>query len=246
MSQGKSELAERDPSSPVSVSLVIPNWNGEDLLRIYLPSVVVATEAYPGEAEIIVVDDGSTDDSVGLLRRSFPSVRLVRHKRNRGFGRACMTGARAARHPIVVLLNSDMCVEPHFLAPLMIPFDDRSTFAASPLILDESGRMSGVTLSIPYLRRGKIRYRSFPAATLVTDGAAAPGPWYTLFPSGGACALDRRRFLDLGGFDDLFHPFYYEDTDLGFRAWRRGWTCRVVPASRVTHCHTATIARYFN
>jgi len=66
-----------------------------------------------------------------------------------------------------------------------------------------------------------------------------------LFPLGGAFAVRRDRFLSLGGFDDLFEPFYYEDTDLGFRAWRRGWTCVVVPESRVIHMHAGVIARSF-
>ena len=58
--------------------------------------------------------------------------------------------------------------------------------------------------------------------------------------------VDRERFLAIGGFDPLFHPFYYEDVDLGLCAWRRGWTCVVVPEARVTHGGSGTINRSFN
>jgi len=227
------------------VSLIIPNWNGEDLLRAYLPSVITAQEVYQKTSEIIVVDDASTDDSVDLLHRSFPTVNLVIHETNRGFGKACWSGALTAKHPILIFLNSDVRVEPDFIAPLIRCFEDPDIFAASPLIFDEDGTLSNVTITIPYFCRGKIRYRRFAVQLLLNHPPALPTSWFTLFPIGAAFAVDRSRFLHLQGFDDLFNPFYYEDTDLGFRAWRRGWKCKVVPESRVIHFHTGTIARSF-
>jgi GT2 family glycosyltransferase len=228
-----------------SVSIIIPNWNGADLLRANLPSVLVASENYKGDAEIIVVDDASTDTSVGLLREAYPGVKLVVHRHNEGFGRACWSGARAAGHPVLIFLNSDVEVAPGFIAPLAGSFEDPAVFAASPLIFNDNQNLSNVTVSIPYFRRGKIRYESSPLSLLMHNTSPLPYPWYTLFPPGAAFAVDRNRFTELRGFDDLFNPFYYEDTDLGFRAWRRGWKCIVVPASRVTHHHKGTIARSF-
>ena len=229
-----------------SVSIIIPNWNGADLLQAYLPSVLKAQAAYCGQVEILVVDDASTDNSVKILQQDFPGIRAVVHEHNRGFGQACWSGARAAQHPILVFLNSDVEVSPDFIKPLVTGLEDPAAFAASPLIFDGSGKLSNVTISIPYFRRGKIRYRSFPPRQLLSPVAALPKPWLTLFPIGAAFAVDRGRFIELQGFDDLFNPFYYEDTDLGFRAWRRGWQCIVVPESRVTHYHDAgTIGRSF-
>jgi GT2 family glycosyltransferase len=228
-----------------SVSIVIPNWNGEDLLRSYLPSVLEAKGKYPGRSEIIVVDDASTDRSVNLLMKKFPDVKLIAHQQNKGFGQACWSGALAARYPVLMLLNSDVKVDPLFVSPLANCFEDPNVFSASPLIFDEDNEISNETISIPYFRRGKLRYKSFPPQLLLNDKAGLRHPWYTLFPLGGAVALDKERFIALGGFDDLFEPFYYEDTDLGFRAWRRGWQCVVVPEARVTHYHQGTIARSF-
>ena len=227
------------------LSVVIPSWNGVSLLRRCLPSVLSAVAQYGGVAEVVVVDDGSADDSASMLAAEFPTVRVVRHPVNRGFGPACKTGIEAAEHPIVVLLNSDVRVEPGFLAPLAARFDHPAAFAVSPLILDSEGDLGNVTISVPYVRRGKIRYRSVPTGRLLEPGASQAGPWYTSFPLGGAVALDRSRFLALGGFDPLFEPFYYEDTDLGLCAWRRGWTCEVVPDSRVFHEGGGTIGRSF-
>jgi GT2 family glycosyltransferase len=226
------------------VSVVIPNWNGEDLLRTTLPAALAAANAYPGPAEVIVVDDGSTDASRDVVK-AHAGVRLVEHDRNRGFGPACLTGATSADHEIVFLLNSDARPDPGALAPLARAFDAPEVFAASPIVLDESGAFAGVTISVPYVRRGKIRYRKRDADSLAALTAPGLLPWYTFFPLGGAMAVDRARFLALGGFDDLFHPFYHEDVDLGFRAWRRGWSCVVVPESRVVHAESGTIGRAF-
>lgn len=228
-----------------SVSIIIPNWNGADLLEAYIPSILKAQAQYPEETELIVVDDASTDASVALLKEKFPDVKTIMHDSNQGFGKACGSGARAARHPVLILLNSDVKVYPDFIAPLVQPFEKYDVFAASPLILDQTGNPSDVTICTPYFRRGKIRYKHPPLDCLLQDTISLPHPWQTLFPLGGAFAVRRDRFLALNGFDDLFEPFYYEDTDLGFRAWRRGWSCVVIPESKVIHMHAGVIARSF-
>jgi len=228
-----------------SVSIIIPNWNGADLLQTYLPSVLQAQEKYGGEVEILVVDDASTDASLNLLREDFPDIKTVVHPHNLGFGQACWSGAQAAEHAVLIILNSDVRVAPDFIEPLVQCLADPMAFAASPLIFNGSGQLSNVTISIPYFKRGKIRYKSFDPQLLLSNGPHLPNPWLTLFPIGAAFAVDRARFLELQGFDELFNPFYYEDTDLGFRAWRRGWKCIVVPDSRVTHHHASTIGRSF-
>lgn len=223
--------------------MVIPNWNGADLLSENLPAVLEAARAYPGAVEVLVVDDGSEDGSRDVVG-AHPDVRLVTHERNLGFGPACLTGAENARQDLVLLLNSDARPEPDALLPLARAFDRDETFAATPLVIDPAGGVADVTINVPYLRRGRIRYRR-----LETEALSRSTPhslrWYTFFPLGAAILVDRKRFLSLGGFDPLFHPFYYEDIDLGFRAWRRGWSCVVVPESRVVHTGGGTITRSF-
>lgn len=229
-------------------SLVVPNWNGRELLRKHVPSLLEAARAHGGDVEVVIVDDGSADDSARVVETELAPARLVRHEKNQGFAAACLTGARAARHPVVVLLNSDVTVERDFLAPLLRPFADPGVFAVSPLILDGRGQVAKVTVNRPYLRRGELRWRGVDPERLL---ALSKRPLEerldlpSLFPLGGAVALDRARFLELGGFDPLYHPFYYEDVDLGLAAWRRGWRCVVEPRSRVRHEDGGTIGRHF-
>jgi GT2 family glycosyltransferase len=230
------------------VSIVVPNWNGRDLLRANVPGWLAAVRAFPGEAELVVVDDGSTDDSVQLLREL--GVEAVVHPKNAGFAAACLTGAKAANHAIVVLLNSDVvAIDEKFLAPLVVPFArDPSVFAVAPLVLDKKGEVAKISVNLPRVRRGELKWDGVDAGRLLDLAklpAETPLEIPTLFPLGGAVALDRARFLALGGFDPIFRPFYHEDTDLGLAAWTRGWRCLVEPRSRVRHDDGGTIAKHF-
>jgi GT2 family glycosyltransferase len=231
----------------LAASIVVPNYEGADLLRRYAPTWLAAAERAPGECEVVVVDDGSSDDSLDVLA-GLEGVRVVRHEQNRGFGAACHSGAMAASHPLVVLLNSDVAADPGFLPPLLAPFSDEEVFSVSPLILDSEGQPSKVSVNHPYLRGGDLRWRGVDPQELLRLSRLpldVPLEIYSLFGLGGAIAFRRERFLALGGFDPLYRPFYHEDVDLGLCAWRRGWTVRVEPRSRVRHDDGGTIGRHF-
>lgn len=228
-----------------SVSLVVPNYNGAELLRQHVPGLLAAAEAYPGDAEVVIVDDGSSDDSREVVAVELQPARLVVHQRNQGFGAACHTGVEAAQHPVVVLLNSDVSVELGFLAPLLEHFVDPDVFSVSPLILDREGAPSKVSVNHPYVRRGELKWRGVDPQQLLRLGDAPERrELWSLFGLGGAIALRRERFLGLGGFDPLYRPFYHEDVDLGLMAWRRGWKVLVDPRSRVQHLDGGTIGRF--
>ena len=222
-----------------AASIVIPNWNGLDLMEKYLPSVVAAVETLPG-SEIIVVDNGSTDGSGEFLRRNFPQVRVIALDKNLGFGGGSNIGFRAARHDIVVLLNSDMRVERDFLAPLLAGFTDEKVFAVSCQIFfsDPAKLREETGLTEGWWQQGALRVRHH-------DDPGIRELYPCFYGGGGSCAFDRRKFLELGGFDELLAPFYLEDTDLGFLAWKRGWKVLYQPASVVYHEHRGTIGRRF-
>jgi GT2 family glycosyltransferase/glycosyltransferase involved in cell wall biosynthesis len=223
-----------------AASVVIPNWNGRDLLAKYLPSVMEAMAANP-ENEIIVVDNGSEDGSVQFLRDQFPAVRVLALDRNLGFGGGSNEGFRAARNDIVVLLNSDMHVQPDFLQPLLEAFTDENVFAVSCQIFfgDPAKLREETGLTQGWWENGGLRVRHR------TD-AAVTQPFPCFYGGGGSCAFDRRKFLELGGFDELLRPFYLEDTDLSYEAWKRGWKVLYQPRSVVYHEHRGTIGKRFS
>jgi GT2 family glycosyltransferase len=223
-----------------AASIVIPNWNGRELLAKYLPSVLEATGGNPAN-EVIVVDNGSEDGSAQFVREQFPTVRLLALEKNLGFGGGSNAGVAEARNDIVVLLNSDMRVAQDFLAPLLEAFTNDKVFAVSCQIFfsDPDRRREETGLTEGRWHRGKLQ-----VGHRIDDQITEAFPCF--YGGGGSCAFDRRKFLELGGFDEIFAPFYFEDADLGYGAWKRGWQVLYQPRSVVWHEHRGTIGRHFS
>ncbi len=236
----KKALAPNQPPNNTSASVVIPNWNGRDLLAKYIPSIIEALSANP-DNEIVVVDNGSEDGSAEFLRDHFPSVRVLALDRNLGFGGGSNAGFRAARNDIVVLLNSDMRVERDFLVPLMEAFTDEAVFSvACQIFFSDPNKVREETgLTQSWWENGSLRVRH-------RDDPGIQVPYPCAYGGGGSCAFDRRKFLELGGFDELLAPFYLEDTDIGYLAWKRGWKVLYQPHSVVYHEHRGTIGKRFS
>jgi GT2 family glycosyltransferase len=222
-----------------AATVVIPNWNGRDLLAKYLPHLEAAL-AGNNANEILVVDNGSTDGSVDFLREHFPRVKTLALDRNLGFGGGSNAGFHAAANDIVVLLNSDMRVEADFLAPLLAGFADEKVFAVScQIFFTDPKRVREETgLTQGWWEDGSLRVRH-----RIDNGISDLYPCF--YGGGGSCAFDRKKFLELGGFDPLLAPFYLEDTDLGYMAWKRGWKVLYQPKSVVYHEHRGTIGKRF-
>ncbi len=237
---GRKKIVPSTSPDRTAASVVIPNWNGRDLLEKYLPSVVEAMSGNPRN-EVIVVDNGSEDGSAEFLHQNFPTVRIIALEKNLGFGGGSNTGFKAATNDVVVLLNSDMRVAPDFLAPLLEGFSDPDVFAVSCQILftDPNKVREETGLTQVWWEDG-----AFRVAHRMDDQVTGLFP--CSYPGGGSSAFDRRKFLELGGFDELLRPFYGEDTDLGYLAWKRGWKVLYQPASLVWHEHRGTIGKKFS
>jgi GT2 family glycosyltransferase len=228
----------------IPVSIIIPNYNGEQILANNLVSVVQAAESYPGESEIIVVDDASQDNSVQMITMNFPEIKVVEHDINKGFAEAIHSGIKSSNSPIIVLLNSDVRPDRNFLAPLIRWFSRDDTFSVSPLIFDQCGKPLRVSWNLGKIVRGEIRKRNWnleDARRLVRRGWVLK----SLYASGGSVAFRKEMFLQLHGFHPIYKPFYYEDRDLGTRAWKRRWQTIFEPESTVVHDHIGTIKRFF-
>lgn len=219
-----------------SCSIIIPSWNGRPLLERCLPGVLDAIDM--AHDEVIVVDDGSTDDTCVWIRTHYPAVVLERLPRNSGYGAACNAGVAQSQSDIVCLLNNDIAVDAAFLPPLLEHFRDDRVFAVNPQVFQADGEMPGGGLVRGYFHFGLLRLR------WSDSHEQRARPWLTLYANGAATAMDRRKFLELGGFDPLYAPFYSEDLDVSYRAYQRGWEIRYEPRSTMRHEHGATIKRY--
>ena len=229
-----------------SLSIVIPNWNGRDLLAEYFPSVVAAAEhrraGSGSESEIIVVDDASTDESLEWLRQNYGddgSVKIVELDQNVGFLSAVNHGFEAANNDLVFLLNNDVRVERDCIAPLVRHFEYEGVFA----VCCRAGRINSDRLDgggkIGEFERGF--WRVFLNYEAVPDEAA--GELISFFGSGGYTAYDRTKWRELGGFQEILAPNYWEDVEICYRAWKRGWKVVYEPDSHVDHLGSASMKR---
>lgn len=220
-----------------TVSVVIPTYNGRKHLEANLPSLLEATRGR-GNLEVIVVDDGSADGTRESLADRFPQVTLVALGANRGFAGACNAGASSAKGEIVYFLNSDARVLPGFLDPVLRGFSDPTLFAVGSREIPLQGEGT-LTLAVPFFRFGLFGHRYL-------ETAIPSHPIPVLFVSAGHAAFSREKFLALGGFDDLYRPFYWEDIDLCYRAWKRRWRVILEPESGVYHAGQGTISRFYD
>ncbi|MBI4386193.1 MAG: glycosyltransferase [Elusimicrobia bacterium] len=223
------------------VSVVIPAFDSRALLEKNLRALLTALKAEKFPAEIIVSDDGSTDETADWLGREHPGVKVLRSERRLGFQRAVAGGLDAAAFELVYFLNTDVEVLPGFLEPLRAHFERADTFAASSRPLKESaGAESSDELPVVRFRRGIWWHR------YVSTRVPLRHPVPTLFVSMGHGLFRKSMLRDLGFLDPRFEPFYFEDQDICLRAWRRGWRCLYEPKSTVRCRHQATIGRIYS
>lgn len=207
----------------MNVSIVIPNYNGEKILRENLPKVLEAV----GEAEVIVVDDASTDGSLKELNNFKIKIRVLKNEKNLGFSSAINRGVRSARGDIIVLLNTDVIPEKGFLTPLFSHFKDDRVFAVG--CMDKSVEDGKIVLRGRGIGRWK---RGF-----LIHSRGEIDKTNTLWVNGGSGVFRRSAWEKLGGFNELYNPFYWEDIDLSYRALKSGYKIVFEPKSVVIHEH---------
>ena len=213
-----------------SVCLAILNYNGKQHLEQLLPTACAAAEEFSGTCGVVVLDNQSTDDDVAWIDREFPSVeKIVAPKNDFLFSYNWLAQRRT--EDILVLLNNDLKVHPDFVAPLVRHFESPDIFSVSARSYDWNGVEA---TGGPARLRFENGFYSWKFDTQHQKTC------HTLFTSGGFMAVDRNKFVELGGFNRLFAPAYCEDVDLCFRAWRRGWRCIYEPNSVVWHWHQGT------
>lgn len=208
------------------VSVIIPNFNGREILAKNLPTVIKNCP----NCEIIVVDDGSKDDSVEFLKKHFKNIEVVENKKNQRFAKSVNLGAQNAKGDYLLLLNTDVSPRSGFLQKALNHFEK-----------NKENKIFAVGLCDISHENGKIVKRGRGLAKFVKGflihSAAPIRAGETFWVSGGSGLFDRRKFLKLGGFDPVFAPFYWEDIDLSYRAQKSGLSCIFEPQSQVDHYH---------
>lgn len=228
------------------LSVIIPSRNGGALLARHLPEIVRQAAALPGGAEVLIVDDLSDhagDDTVAVVAAAGPIAQLLRSNIHRGFAGTCNLGAQQARGEFLLFLNNDMRLEQDCLQRLVALLTVRQDlFAISPTIVNAAQRFVESTTRFVW-RRGAIDIL-FPGR----EGDPGPGAdreRSVAYACGGAMLCRRETFIKLGEFCELLAPFYWEDAELGMRAWAAGLGSLETGAAHATHDHAQTIgARY--
>ncbi len=211
------------------VSIVIPNYNGEELLPKHLPNVIKAFQNKENNIlEILIVDDASHDRSVSLIKKFFKDAKVYRHKVNRGFSSTVNTGVRYAKGELICLLNTDVSPKLNFLVSVLPHFQKEDVFAVS---LHEEG----YSWAKGFFKDGFIEH---------VGGSQSKKTHDSFWASGGSAVFSRKKWWELSGFDEKnLSPYYWEDVDIAYRAQKRGWRVLWEPKAHVQHIHEGTTSK---
>lgn len=218
----------------MKISIVIPNYNGEGLLKRNLPKVFDSISDF--ESEVIIVDDASEDESIKVLndfKNKYKNLKILKNDKNLGFSSTVNKGVTSALGGTVILLNTDVTPEKDFIKPLIEHFKDDEVFAVGCLDKSiEDGKTVLRGRGLGKWNRGFLVHRRGEV-----DNSN------TLWVSGGSGAFRREVWTKLGGLNELYNPFYWEDIDLSYRALKSGFKVLFEPKSVVTHEHSKGIIK---
>lgn len=225
------------------LAVIILNWNGRKLLEEYLPAAVEHTS---GEAELIVADNGSDDDSVEWLRKEYPDIRLITLDRNYGFAEGYNRAIAAVDHPYVTLLNSDVKVVEGWWQPLLAFLEDNPDVGAvqpkimslrEPSKFEYAGAAGGYldNLGYPWCR-----------GRLFDITEEDHGQYDTVadicWASGACLTMPRGLYIEAGGLDPDFFA-HMEEIDLCCRVHLAGKRVCAIPGSKVYHLGGASLSQ---
>jgi GT2 family glycosyltransferase len=209
----------------MKVELAILNYNGRHHLEHLLPTAIREAHSYGLDCRVVVIDNQSPADDAAWVRENYSGVEVWVAPRNE-YLFSYNEYAKQSAAEVLVLLNNDLKLCKDFLPPLLRHFDSQDVFAVSAASKNWDG--DKCTFGPMLLKHHHGDYYWNPDYERQINS-------HTLFCSGGFMAVEREKFLKLGGFSPLYYPAYTEDVDLCFRAWRKGWRCLYEPQSVVLH-----------
>jgi hypothetical protein len=226
-----------------AIAVGVISWNTRDLLRECLETVLAQAPA-----EVVVIDNGSTDGSPAMVRRLFPSLQVKVNPENPGFGAAANQAFAATTAPYLLLLNSDTQLRPDALRALAEYMGQHPSVAVvGPRLLHPDGRLQSSCAAFPHpwlplvkskgLTRviGRIPVLRDHVLDTWTHDRPRKVPWVV----GAALAIRREAFEAVGGFDETFH-LYFEEPDLCSRMLAAGWETHFAPVADIVHVEGAS------
>lgn len=208
----------------MSISIIIPTFNGASRIGSCLDALLRQVKDF--DSEIIVVDDGSSDSTVDVVR-TYPKVRLI-SQRNSGPAAARNRGAAEAKGSVIVFTDDDCVPTPRWLSAMIKPFDDPDIIGVKGAYRTRQKALVARFVQLDY----EDRYRMM--ATLP----------YIDFVDTYSAAFRRDRFLELNGYDATFPVACAEDAELSYRMSERGWKMVFAPEAVVYHTHPDTLWGY--
>ena len=233
-----------------SLAVAVLAYNGRAFLGACLDSILRQT---PAPAELVVIDNASTDGSADFVAETYPAVRVLRHRENLGVAEGLNQAVAATRAPVIVLLNQDVELHDGCLAALADTFTPSVAVVGAKLLYpDGTIQHAGGWLQRPlWLAQhdgiGEAddgRWDALRVAdALAASPSLAPVPPDLEYVTGAVFAVRRGVWDSLGGMDTLFSPAYFEEVDFCFRARRAGWQVVYQPRAVATHHESTTLGR---
>jgi GT2 family glycosyltransferase len=224
-------------SADPEIALMVLNWNGADLLRRHLPAVVEAARRAPVHSAVYVIDNASEDESRQVVA-GFSGVELIALETNRKL-HAYNEAVRRVDCAAFMMLNNDLSPAPDVIAPMWETLSsDPGVFAVGGEVIDSvTGRVDSGPTGAHWQRQWVLEPTGLAGATEPID---------VTYVSGGAGLYRREMFVELGGFWDALPGLYWEDVELGLRAWLHGWQSKFQPGIRFDHESGSTVRRSLN
>lgn len=218
------------------IAVIILNWNGHDLLNEYLPQVVATTDS--AVADIIVADNGSTDNSVKLLKTKFPEVKLLQFDTNHGFAQGYNLAIEQTQYKYTILLNSDVATAPGWITPLYEYMEaNPNVGACQPKLLayKQKDEFEYAGASGGFIDRNGYPYcRGRIFGTVEKDHGQYDDVISVFWATGAALMIRSQVYLTAGGLDKDFFA-HMEEIDLCWRVLLMGYDIKVVPQSVAYH-----------
>lgn len=218
------------------ISIIIPVYKNYEMFYRYLE---INKKSFVG-CEVIIMNDYPLENISKPVKKIYSEAVVVNNKKNLGFAGNINRGVLKAKRIYVFLINSDVVLKNNsFLNSLNYFKKDQRLFAVGFAQIEKDGKIVGANRA--YFKNGLINH-----SHQLSNQAANNQLTVNFWAEGGSSIFRKKLFVDLGLLDELFNPFYWEDIDISYRAWKAGYKILYDPNIQVEHHHESTIGKYFN